>query len=317
MLWMDILRGAAILAVVTFHSVTIVEKYNFEAGKLWRNLNETLTLFRIPILIFLSGMLLPKSLAKPKLSYFYRKVCAILWPFLLWSTIYGVVTGVHFSSPYELRQLYTGGSHLWFLLFIFIYYLVAKPLKSINPLIVAGGAFILAFISPDGEKYSERLFFLMALFFLGSAVYHYTDQIGKVLRSPWIWLLTPLVAASAFLTVRNDLNFGPYWFGVSSVGFLFFSAIAQRLEATAISKPLIWIGQRSLVFYVSHAIFIIITAKIAERADITSYAYTALLSIVFSLAGGWALAAGGDKWAPIGWIFNFPAKMVLISKPRF
>jgi len=63
-LWMDILRGAAILAVITFHSVTFIERYDFEATKLWKNLNETLTFFRMPVLIFLSGMLLPKSLAK-------------------------------------------------------------------------------------------------------------------------------------------------------------------------------------------------------------------------------------------------------------
>lgn len=294
------------MAVVAFHSVTIVEEYGFEASKLWRNLNETLTLFRMPILVFLSGMLLPKSLDKPTLKYFSGKVRSILWPFLLWSTIYAVVTGVHFSSPYELRQLYIGGSYLWFLAFIFIYYLAAKPLDRIDPLVVAGSAFILALIFPDGEKYSERLFFLMSLFFLGSAVSHYADQMGKVLRSPWIWLLTPFVAASAFLTVSAGLSFGPYWIGLSTIGFLLFSGAAQRLETMAISKPLIWMGQRSLVFYVSHAIFIMITAKIFEGAGVTNYAFTAVVSIVISLTGGWALAAGVDKWDPLGWMFIFP-----------
>jgi len=38
-----------------------------------------------------------------------------------------------------LRQIYIGGSHLWFLAFIFIYCLVAKPLNSIDPFVVAGG----------------------------------------------------------------------------------------------------------------------------------------------------------------------------------
>lgn len=316
MLWMDILRGAAILAVITFHSVTFIERYDFEATKLWKNLNETLTLFRMPILIFMSGMLLPKSLAKSTSEYFSGKFRGILWPFLVWSTIYAVLIGVDFSSLYELRRVYIGGSHLWFLAFIFIYYLAAKPLNSIDPLVVAGGAFILASISPDGEKYSERLFFLMALFFLGSAVSHYTVQIGKILRSPWIWLLTPFVLASAFLTARDDLDFGPYWFGISFTGFLFFSAIAQKLEAMGISKPLIWIGQRSIIFYVSHAIFIIVTAKLAKHMGITSYAFTAVVSIVFSLAGGWILAVGVEKWSLIGWLFNFPAKKEIIIKPK-
>lgn len=316
MLWMDILRGAAILAVITFHSVTFIERYDFEATKLWKNLNETLTLFRIPILIFLSGMLLPKSLAKSTSEYFSGKFRGILWPFIIWSTIYGLLISVDFSSLYELRHLYIGGSHLWFLAFIFVYYLVAKPLGKINPLVVAGGAFTLSLISPEGEKYSERLFFLMALFFLGSAVSHYAVQVGKSLKSPWIWLLTPFVAASAFLTACNDLNFGPYWFGISFIGFVFFSAIAQKLEALPISKPLIWIGQRSIIFYVSHAIFIIVIAKLAKHMGVTSYVFTAVVSVALSLAGGSILAMGVDKWPPMGWLFNFPARRKIIIQPK-
>ena len=84
-----------------------------------------------------------------------------------------------------------------------------------------------------------------------------------------------------------------------------------------ISKPLIWIGQRSIIFYVSHAIFIIVTAKLAKHMGITSYAFTAVVSIVFSLAGGWILAVGVEKWSLIGWLFNFPAKKEIIIKPKF
>lgn len=46
------------------------------------------------------------------------KIRGILWPFLVWSTIYCVVIDIHFSSIWELRKLYTGGSHLWFLFYI-------------------------------------------------------------------------------------------------------------------------------------------------------------------------------------------------------
>ncbi|SCY83572.1 acyltransferase family protein [Paracoccus tibetensis] len=306
LLWMDIVRGAAILAVITFHSVTIVERYEFEAGLVWRNLNETLKLFRMPILIFLSGMLLPRSLAKPMPEYFWGKVRAILWPFFLWSTIYAGAAGVDLTSPYEVRHLYTGGSHLWFLGFIFVYYIAAKPLSRVDPLLVAAAAFTLSMISPDGAKYSERILYLMSLFFLGSAVSRHGELIGQVLRSPWIWVLTPLVAAAGYATARHDLNFGPNWVVVSAVGFLFFAAIAQRLEGVQIARPLVWIGQRSIVFYVSHAIFILLIARLAEGAGVTSYAATAAAAIALSLTGGWALATGMDRWAAVRWLFVLP-----------
>jgi fucose 4-O-acetylase-like acetyltransferase len=115
------------------------------------------------------------------------------------------------------------------------------------------------------------------------------------------------VAGTAYLTVRHDLDFGPDWTALSFAGFLFFSALAQRLEMSELSRPLIWIGQRSIVFYVSHAIFIIVVARLAQRAEVTSYAFTATASVVISLAGGWALAAGMERWAPVGWLFTFPA----------
>lgn len=316
LLWMDIIRGAAILAVITVHSVTFIERYDFNAGKLWGNLNETLTLFRMPILILLSGMLLPKSLAKPAPAYFSGKVRAILWPFLVWSTIYALVTGLDFTSPYELRKLYIGGSHLWFLAFIFVYYLVAKPLRSLDPFAIAAVAFALSLVSPEGEKYSERLFFLMSLFFLGSGLSSHAHRVGRFLRSHAIWFLAPIVAGSAYLTVRHGLTFGPYWVALSFAGFLFFSSLAQRLEKVELSRPLVWIGQRSIVFYVSHAIFIIVVARLAERAGITSYAFTATVSVAVSLAGGWALAAGMERWSPIGWLFAIPAaKHGFVPKP--
>ena len=303
---MDILRGAAILAVISFHSVTIVEQYDFEAPKLWRNLNETLKLFRMPILIFLSGMLLPRSLSKSSLNYFSGKVRSILWPFILWSTIYAVVKGIDLTSLSQLGGLYMGGSYLWFLAFIFVYYLVAKPLERVDPFLVSIVAFVLALIAPDGDKYSERILFLMSLFFLGSAVSYHLVYIKKILDSSLIWWLTPFVAVSAFVTVRDDLNFGPFWVLVSLFGFLFFAAISQRLESSAISRPLVWIGQRSIVFYVSHAIFIIVICKISERAGFTSYAFVAAASAMISLSGGWVLAKGMERWAAFRYLFTFP-----------
>ena len=168
MAWMDIVRGAAVLAVVAFHSVTMVERYGIEANVIWRYLNETLKLFRMPILVFLSGMLLTRSLAKPTPQYIYGKISGIFWPFLVWSTIYGVVLQLDFTNIQALQILYTGGSHLWFLVFLLSYYIVAKPLEGVHPLVIAAVAFALSIASPDGDKYSERILFLMSLFFLAS-----------------------------------------------------------------------------------------------------------------------------------------------------
>ena len=69
------------------------------------------------------------------------------------------------------------------------------------------------------------------------------------------------------------------------------SYMAYRLQETRLARPLVWIGQRSIVFYVSHAIFIILAAELARAAGLESYGAAALLAIAASLVGGWALAA--------------------------
>ncbi|MFC0201483.1 acyltransferase [Paracoccus rhizosphaerae] len=306
MFWMDILRGAAILAVIAYHSVSIPESYGFTPNDTWRQLNETLQLFRMPLLVFLSGMLLTRSLAKPVQQYLGGKLRGILWPFLVWSTIYIAVSGREFMDPSDLQQVYTGGSHLWFLGFIFVYYLAAKPLEAFDPLLVAAAAFGVALLSPDGAKYSERVFYLMALFFLGAATSRHAGTTARMLRSDRVWWLAPIVAVAAMASVRFDLDFGPYWVAISLCGMLFFSAVALRLERTTLAGPLIWIGQRSIVFYVSHAIFMILIARIAGKAGVTSYAAPAVASIVISLAGGWFLALGMARWPAIAALFDAP-----------
>lgn len=200
-----------------------------------------------------------------------------------------------------------GGSYLWFLAFIFVYYLVAKPLERADPFLVPIIALVLALIAPDGDKYFERILFLMSLFFLGSAVSYHLFHIEKILDSSLVWWLTPFVAVSALVTVRDDLNFGPFWVSVSLFGFLFFAAISQKLESSAISRPIIWIGKRSIVFYVSLALFIIVICKISELSGLNSYAFVGAASAVISLSGGWVLAKGMERWSEFKYLFTLPA----------
>src|SRR3546814_1281463 len=54
-LWMDLLRGLAILLVVAFHSVTILERHAYTAAPWMRDFNQLFVLYRMPTLVFLSG----------------------------------------------------------------------------------------------------------------------------------------------------------------------------------------------------------------------------------------------------------------------
>ena len=126
-----------------------------------------------------------------------------------------------------------------------------------------------------------------------------------MISSSWIWLLSPVVLVAALATVLYDLNYGPYWIIPTLAGILFFSALAQRVEAFRICQPLIWIGQRSIIFYVSHAVFINLAAQFMVHAGVTNYSIAAVASIFLSLAGGWSLACAADRWPPAQQLFTF------------
>nr|WP_172685250.1 hypothetical protein [Paracoccus marcusii] len=164
----------------------------------------------------------------------------------------------------------------------------------------------LSFASSDGEKYSEQIFYLMSFFFLGAYASHRSIYLIKFLASRWIWLLAPIVIGTSIATAMYELKFGPNWTALSFAGVIFFSAMAQRIENTGISAVVIWVGQRSIVFYVSHAIFIVLTYDVLSYLGVTSYAAAASAAISFALLGGCALAVWKEIWKLASWLFSLP-----------
>ena len=73
MQWMDLLRGLAVLLVVVLHAAS----HGGAEVEGWTLVNRHLTPFRMPLLMFLSGMLLHRSLAKPLPVYLWGKVAAL------------------------------------------------------------------------------------------------------------------------------------------------------------------------------------------------------------------------------------------------
>lgn len=123
-LWMDRLRGIAVLLVIAWHAFSIPTFFGVAMPATVLIANDALSTYRIPALLVLSGLLLRRSLAKPLPTYYLGKVRHIAWPFLVWSLIYwlanpGGVDGL--SADYWL-----GGSYLWYLLVIGFCYAIAR-----------------------------------------------------------------------------------------------------------------------------------------------------------------------------------------------
>src|SRR6478735_4086004 len=91
--WMDLLRGCAVLLVIAFHASTYPIEFGMEVPDVLVTINVALTPFRLPTLLVLSGMLLPRALEKPLGRYYAGKARNILWPYLVWTVLEGLVVG--------------------------------------------------------------------------------------------------------------------------------------------------------------------------------------------------------------------------------
>src|SRR3546814_81654 len=113
--WLDLLRGVATILVLVLHSTLIGELHGITPDFTLVHINKLFSPFRMPLLMFVSGFLLPAALRKSTETYLVRKVATLLYPYMLWTLIYGAIDpGKSLTSPY----LWIGASYLWFIGFL-------------------------------------------------------------------------------------------------------------------------------------------------------------------------------------------------------
>ncbi|HSV40260.1 MAG TPA: acyltransferase family protein, partial [Nocardioidaceae bacterium] len=118
--WMDSLRGLAIVLVVVFHADLEVAGATGSQLGVVHDVCELLGPVRMPLLMFLSGMLLTRSLAKGPRTYVVGKLEQIAWPYVVWSLlnlaqlkIQAVVEGREMGWGWVWRLAYDPPTYHW------------------------------------------------------------------------------------------------------------------------------------------------------------------------------------------------------------
>ncbi|WP_107705918.1 acyltransferase family protein [Nocardioides allogilvus] len=236
LLWMDRLRGAAMIAVVVLHAELSVRAASGHDLPLVHAVNGLLAPYRMPLLVALSGVLLTPALAKPWRSYLRGKVRALLWPYLVWVTLdtaYVAARAGGLGWDYVAHLAYDPKTYLWFLAYLFVFYVVSLALPSW--LRIAGGPLVLALAwQADPTADWHKLAWLLGWFLVG-------DTLGRVVRR---WLRPAPVPPRDVLGFvgRNSLVFYVShliviifvtdlgaWLGVGSAALLFVLAVAVPL----------------------------------------------------------------------------------------
>lgn len=304
-LWMDFIRGICIFLVISLHAWPALES---QAGltipPYIEFINRLFFPFRMTILMFLSGMLLSRSLKKPAREFFIGKFNLIYWPFLVWSLVV-LFAEQRFTIEYILKTPISAPTLLWYLWFLCAYYILAYFVVRFSiPLIaVIIGSMIASIFLPDFLRLS-RFAYLFSFFMLGHLV-----MVSNVfpLRNALIGLIALGAAMIGALLSAYGLKVSYVaqhsWIAVSMIVFILWSC--QYYKSNFLSYPLEWVGRNSIVFYVVHfPVQCIFARMVADNWHVdTDILY--LFAIIIALLGAVLVQLLRERSTAVAGLFDF------------
>ena len=312
MLWMDSLRGAAILAVIVYHAEGQVSVSQGLDVPVLSMVDQALDPFRVPILMLMSGMLVQRSLRKGNRAYVGGKLRKIGWPYLVWSAamlgllaVTAPITGNRIRLADFLRIFYSPPTYHWYLAFLLVFYLAAL----VTPAAVLTAAtvplfLITAFLPTDD---SQRFWFLAGCFLTGDVLTRHWSAVEPVINRVWVQAVGLLLAiAAGIAATRFELKYEILWLP-SLLGAVFgLRPLLEKCKSTIVGRLLAVVGRQSLVYYVSHFMIIILGYHVAIRSglQLDGLPLTVLL-VVLALLGGVLLVWLRSRLL-VNWLFEWP-----------
>ncbi|MBY5930791.1 acyltransferase family protein [Halomonas sp. DP8Y7-3] len=261
---MDLLRGTAILLVVYLHgAASLSAKYpNTWSG--FGNLAEILTPFRMPVLMFLSGLLVIHSINKGARHYFKGKAQHILYPYVVWTLV--------MFGLYELREAMLGKEgrelfaslfyqpidYLWFLYYLMVYYVLAFVALSRGAtlgLVATLAIYAAGYLSDFSNM---KLAFYLVIFMVGGWWgVHLPRLVDVIQRMPWILAVVLLAFGAVVFGYYIDpfnpqVSHAPLSLAASLAVIPSLLKIAMWWPWRSIAAPLEWIGRHSLPIFLVH-----------------------------------------------------------------
>ncbi|WP_198394831.1 acyltransferase family protein [Brevibacterium yomogidense] len=299
---MDFVRGAAMLALLVWHASSIPTIYQpASMPDAFAHLNNFLAPYRMPVLMFLSGMLLGRSLTKPFGEYYGGKLRKLLWPYVVWAAIFLAATQQLelFARP----QVWIPVTYLWFLLFVFIYYCVAPLVGRFPPGVIPLVAIIVSMMIEDRGFISKFVLFA-AYFYLGHQLSSSTRACYATTRGVVRW--TALIAA-VVLSLFAPSGWSIVAIITSLIGIVAVVGWFQRFyRAPQKSRFVEYVGAHSIVYYLSHFPVMFGMGAVLEVFGLDDFYLLFVANVVAALLVGWVLSKLKARY-PIALLFEFPA----------
>jgi uncharacterized membrane protein YcfT len=268
--WMDTLRGGAVVGVVVLHAELGVVAATGEQLPAVHAVNHALGDIRMPLLVMLSGVLLPRSLAKGFASHLRGKLHHILWPYAVWATFdvtHALVDAAVLGRPMPWQLVgqlfYDPHTYLWFLAFLFCFHLLAGLASPLVRTLAVPVVFWAAGQVTDAD--AHKFVWLLAWFLVG-------DLAARMLtgRMPG-----PVVWASGHLRIA----------------------------------PLATVGRSSLVYYASHMLVLVYAIPLLHGLGLRDPQLLWAAGVATALLVGRGLA-GVQHQPGWSWLFVWPRRGV-------
>lgn len=272
LLWIDVVKGVAILLVVLHHSILFLDRAGF-GSQLWLTLNGGFQPVRMPLFFLASGLLAKRALARSWPVLLRTKTARFLYLYALWSVLQfcwflvvprlynpnGVTTVLHL-----VQGVYVPATTLWYLYALGLFFVLAKGLAVIRvpaaaQLAVAGvisALFAAAALTAQFAWESMAIYFF---FFLGG-IHGRTLILRGVRQARLIHAVALAVAfvgigiAMRLLELHHVPGVG-LLLRIAGVAFTL-ALVVQLMRVWLLPRILAALGQRTLPIYLLHEIII-------------------------------------------------------------
>lgn len=305
--WMDQLRGIAVLLVIAFHAQTIMGRFVPSIPAEVLAFVEFFAPFRMPTLMFLSGMLLARSLKKPPAEYFTGKLRGIAWPYVLWSLIFLAATG-QLSAHNLLAIALVPPTYLWYLWFLLAFYVLAWILtKFAVPAWVGLAIALVGSTGPDTFRIS-RFFFLLIFFLLGHLYVTHGRLLGLDARRSWMLPLSSFVflVSGAASVAGIDVQYNTLFIFSPICAVITLVLVFPALRSGTTLRALAFVGRDSIVFYVSHFTAIWLVVLLLQTIGVDNFWALYAVAVLTSLALGVLFTWARHRNCIVDSLFQFP-----------
>lgn len=338
--WIDMLRGACVLAVVLMH----VNQYAFlpvadpagdrsPAWHVWSLSNRALGVVRMPLLLLISGWLAASKVRAGLTRRTWTSIATNGYLYVVWFCLYvaldlvlapgrQVVTEVTDPLTFVRLLLLHDSTPLWFVYGLaFLTFVVALlhrvPVPAMLVGFVALGLAVDQAVGLYGPMWTRVL--RLAVFF---AVGVYGRDVLLRLSSSRSASLACAVGAAGLYAATGGMWADPPYLALVAIGVLCFVALAGLVRVasrlTWLRAPFTWVGRRTLGVYVLHWPLVCGLAAVAGSAPgpfraalaapLVELAYP--LVVTATIVGACLLLEAGLRRAGLGVLFRLPPSWV-------